>query len=56
MIKKKYMQPALEISQAEAMEILAVSLTSVNNSGLDDDDNLNIDGEDLDGDPWEDAW
>ena len=55
MIKKKYMQPALEISQAEAMEVLAVSLTGVNSSGLGDDDNVNIDGDDLDGDPWEDA-
>jgi hypothetical protein len=56
MIKKKYMQPALEVSQAEAMEVLAVSLTSANSSGLGDDDNVNIDGDDLDGDPWEDAW
>lgn len=55
MIKKKYMQPALEISQAEAMEILAVSMTSVQTSGLDDD-NLNIDDENKDGNPWEDAW
>ena len=55
MIKKKYMQPALEVSQAEVDEIIAVSMTSVQTSGLDDD-NLNIDGEDLDGDPWEDAW
>ena len=56
MIKKKYMQPALEVSQAEAMEVLAVSLRGVNSSGLGDDDNVNIDGDDLDGDPWEDAW
>ena len=55
MIKKKYMQPALEISQAEVDEIIAVSMTSVQTSGLDDD-NLNIDDEDLDGNPWEEAW
>ena len=56
MIKKKYMQPALEISQAEVDEIIAVSMTSVQTSGLGDDDNVNIDGDDLDGNPWEDAW
>ena len=55
MIKKKYMQPALEITQAEVDEIIAVSMTSVQTSGLDDD-NLNIDDEDLDGNPWEIAW
>ena len=55
MIKKKYMQPALEITQAEVDEIIAVSMTSVQTSGLDDD-NLNIDDEDLDGNPWEEAW
>ena len=55
MIKKKYMQPALEISQAEVEEIIAVSITDAQTSGLDDD-NVNIDGEDLDGNPWEDAW
>jgi len=55
MIKKKYMQPALEVSQAEAMEILAVSITGAQTSGLDED-KLNIDDEYLDGDPWEDAY
>ena len=55
MIKKKYMQPALEISQAEVDEIIAVSMTSVQTSGLDDD-KLNIDGDDLDGNPWDIAW
>jgi hypothetical protein len=55
MIKKKYMQPALEITQAEVDEIIAVSMTSVQTSGLDDD-KLNIDGENKDGDPWEIAW
>ena len=55
MIKKKYMQPALEVSQAEVDEIIAVSMTSVQTSGLDDD-NVNIDGENKDGNPWEDAW
>ncbi len=55
MIKKKYMQPALEISQAEAMEILAVSVVDIKSDGLGDD-KVNIDGEDLDGNPWEDAW
>ena len=55
MIKKKYMQPALEISQAEVDEIIAVSMTSVQTSGLDDD-KLNIDDENKDGDPWEIAW
>ena len=55
MTKKKYMQPALEITQAEVDEIIAVSMTSVQTSGLDDD-NLNIDDEDLDGNPWEIAW
>lgn len=55
MIKKKYMQPALEITQAEVDEIIAVSMTSVQTSGLDDD-NLNIDDDNLDGNPWEDAW
>ena len=55
MIKKKYMQPALEVSQAEVDEIIAVSTTSVQTSGLDDD-NLNIDDENKDGNPWEDAW
>ena len=55
MIKKKYMQPALEITQAEVDEIIAVSITGAQTSGLDDD-NVNIDGDDLDGNPWEDAW
>ncbi|MCR4808923.1 MAG: hypothetical protein K5896_03585 [Prevotella sp.] len=55
MIKKKYMQPALEVSQAEVDEIIAVSMTSVQTSGLDDN-NLNIDDEKKDGNPWEDAW
>ena len=54
MIKKKYMQPALEVSQAEAMEIMAVSITDAQTSGLDD--NLKIDDENKDGNPWEIAW
>jgi len=55
MIKKKYMQPALEVSQAEVDEIIAVSMTSVQTSGLDDD-KLNIDDENKDGNPWDIAW
>ena len=55
MIKKKYMQPALEITQAEVDEMMAVSITGAQTTGLDDD-KLNIDGDDLDGDPWEIAW
>ena len=55
MIKKKYMQPALEITQAEVDEIIAVSITGAQTSGLDDD-KLNIDDENKDGDPWEIAW
>ena len=56
MIKKKYMQPALEITQAEVDEMMAVSITDVNSSGLGDDDNVNIDGENKDGNPWDIAW
>jgi hypothetical protein len=55
MIKKKYMQPALEITQAEVDEMMAVSITGVQTSGLDDD-KLNIDDENKDGDPWYIAW
>ena len=55
MIKKKYMQPALEITQAEVDEIIAVSMTSVQTSGLDVD-KLNIDDENKDGNPWDIAW
>ena len=54
MIKKKYMQPALEILQAEVVEIVATSVTDIKTSGLDD--NLNIDGDNKEGDPWEIAW
>jgi len=54
MIKKEYMQPALEESQAEVEEMVAASVTGVQTSGLDD--NLNIDDDDKDGNPWEIAW
>ena len=54
MIKKKYMQPALEILQAEVVEMVATSVTDIKTSGLDD--NLNIDGDNKEGDPWEIAW
>ena len=55
MIKKKYMQPALEVSQAEAEEIIAMSISDIQSDGLDDD-KLKISGDDLEGDPWEDAY
>ena len=54
MIKKKYMQPALEVSQAEVDEMMAVSVIDAQTSGLDD--NLKIDDENKDGNPWEIAW
>ena len=54
MIKNKYMQPALEITQAEVDEMMAVSITGAQTSGLDD--NLKIDDENKDGNPWDIAW
>lgn len=54
MKKKAYMQPALEMMQAEVEQIAAVSVTNVQTNGLDD--NLSVDDDNKDGDPWEIAW
>jgi len=43
----------LEISQAEAIQIVAVSVTGIQASRLDN--GLNIDDDNMDGDLWEDA-
>ena len=55
MIKNKYIQPALEITQAEVDEMMAVSIINTQTTGLDDD-KLNIDDENKDGNPWDIAW
>ena len=58
MIKKMYMQPALEIMQAEVEEIVAVSVTGVQTSGLDDDDLIvpSGEGQPKNKDIWDNAW
>ena len=55
MKKKAYMQPALEIMLADPEQLVAVSVTSVQTDGLDDE-GLNVDDDNKDGDPWEFAW
>ena len=54
MKKKVYMQPALEIMLADPEQLVAVSVTSVQTNGLDEE--LNVDDDNKDGDPWEFAW
>ena len=54
MTKKYYMKPAVEVSQAEAEQIVAESLTGIQTDGLDENENLDYD--DTGANPWEDAW
>jgi len=54
MTKKYYMKPALEISQAEVEEMMAISVTVTQTNGLDEGDNLDYD--DKGADPWDSAW
>lgn len=54
MKKTLYMKPAIEISQAEVEEILAVSIISTQTPGLGDNENLDYD--DTGANPWDDAW
>ena len=54
MTKKEYLQPALEIMLADPEQLVAVSVTSVQTNGLDEE--LNVDDENLQGNPWEIAW
>ena len=54
MKKKVYMQPTLEIMLADPEQLVAVSVTSVQTNGLDEE--LNVDDENLQGNPWEFAW
>ena len=54
MKKKEYMRPALNITQVEVRELVAVSVTGVQTTGLDE--NLNVDEEDKEGNIWNDAW
>lgn len=54
MIKKEYIQPDMEIMQAEVEQMVALTVTSVQARGLDE--NLDIDDENPESDPWEDAW
>ena len=54
MKKKVDMQPALEMMLADPEQLVAVSVTSVQTNGLDEE--LNVDDDNKDGDPWEFAW
>jgi len=54
MKKKEYSKPALEMLQAEVEQIVALSVTSTQTSGLDE--NLNVDNDNKESDPWEFAW
>ena len=54
MKKKEYMRPALNITQVEVRELVAVSVTGVQTTGLDE--NLNVDEENKEGNIWNDAW
>ncbi len=57
MTKKEYMQPAIEVIDAELDQlILTVSVTMVSTDGLDDDDLTVGDGDSKTGDAWSDAW
>ena len=58
MTKKKYMQPALEIMQAEAEQIVAISVTGVQTDGLGSE-NLNVGNDQTqpkEKDLWDDSW
>ena len=53
MIKKDYLQPAIEVLKADTeAQILAGSVTSVTTTGLDEDIEFNDTSED----PWGFAW
>ena len=54
MKKKEYIRPALNITQVEVRELVAVSVTGVQTTGLDED--LNVDEENKEGNMWNDAW
>ena len=57
MTKKEYMQPSIEILEADLNQlILTVSVTMVSTDGLDDDDLTVGDGDSKTGDAWSDAW
>ena len=57
MIKKDYLQPAIEVIKADTeVQILAGSLTDViTDLGVDDDLILPEDGDDITGTLWDDA-
>ena len=54
MKKKEYIRPALNITQVEVRELVAVSVTGVQTTGLDE--GLNVDEENKEGNIWNDAW
>ena len=53
MIKKEYMQPAMEVNELEAARMIADSVTTVNTNGLDDE---SLDKDNTPSNPWEIAW
>lgn len=54
MTKNKYMTPAMEMLQAEVEQMVAESAPIVKTNGLDED--LKIDENTLERNPWEFAW
>ena len=57
MTKKEYMQPSIEVLEADLNQlILTRSVTMVSTDGLDDDDLTVGDGDSKTGDAWSDAW
>ena len=57
MIKKEYLQPALEITQAEVEQLVAVSVTRAQTTGLDQGEKIDVQKETPKNyNVWDDAW
>ena len=56
MTKNKYMQPVMEIMQAEVEQIVAVSVTGVQTTGLNEGEKLQKEDTPKPYSVWNDAW
>ena len=57
MIKKPYLRPTTNVEEVNIVQLICVSLSSVNNTALGDNETLNYgDGNTTENNAWENAW
>ena len=57
MIKKPYLRPTTNVEEVNIVQLICVSLSSANSTGLGDNETLNYgDGETTKKDAWGSAW